>query len=105
FSTGMSGLMRAEKLSLAAWVAQSRLAELGILIPLETGVYEGQDTQNPDFQWRVEIQPLDWGYSSELQDSGWSLQRVDVVVRWPGALRDHQFVLTTLRLHTEEPGS
>lgn len=47
FSTGLSGLARTGKTAQAALIAQSRLAELGVLESLTAGEYSGttEDSQ------------------------------------------------------------
>lgn len=98
FSTGLSGLSRTGKTAQAALIAQSRLAELGIVTPLEEGEYDG-DTEDSQvkYRWRVRVLPFDWGYAAELREQGLEMYKVEVDVFWPATLGEHQYQLATLR--------
>lgn len=98
FSTGLSGLSRTAKTAQAALIAQSRLAELGIVEPLEGGEYSGisEDSQVP-YRWQVRVQPFDWGYAAELRERGLEMYKIEVDVFWPAALGEQQYQLATLR--------
>ncbi len=54
FGTGLGGLDRAERHALAALQARSKLAEVGVLIPLEAGRSEGELPEGG--RWSVEIE-------------------------------------------------
>lgn len=98
FSSGLSGLVRTERLAQAALLAQSRVAELGVSIPLEEGEASGngEDDFIP-FRWRVLITPFTWDYSADLHEQGMRLMRVDIEVFWPGIAGEHSYQLSTLR--------
>lgn len=98
FSTGLSSLSRTGKMAQAALIAQSRLAELGIVEPLEEGEYSGniEDSQVA-YRWRVRVQPFDWGYAAELMEHGLEMYKVEIDVFWPATLGEHQYQLATLR--------
>lgn len=96
FASGVRGLVRADQYSQAALVAQSRMAELGVTLPLQEGRLEGRD--NSGYAWSVAIAPLHWDFSQELQDQGRVLYRIDVKVNWQVAGRDRSFDLSSLRL-------
>lgn len=98
FGTGISSLSRAEKMAQAALVAQSRLAELGIVEPLLEGEYSGmtEDSQVP-FRWRVVVRPFEWGYAAELRERGMEMYMVEIDVFWPAAVGEHRYQLGTLR--------
>lgn len=99
FSTGLSGLSRTGKTAQAALIAQSRLAELGVVGPLEVGEYSGNAEDNQvAYRWQVRVQPFDWGYATELRVRGLELYKVEVDVFWPATLGEHQYQLTTLRI-------
>lgn len=80
FSSGMTGLARTDNLSKAALVAQSRLFEVGVTIPLAPGTYQGSDPAG--FRWQVDIQPLDWAYAAPLQEQNAALYNVVAHVAW-----------------------
>lgn len=98
FSTGLSGLARTDKTAQAALIAQSRLAELGVVQPLEAGEYgsDAEDNQVP-YRWQVRVRPFEWGYAAELREQGLEMYMVEVSVYWPATLGEHQYRLATLR--------
>ncbi|MDY0205308.1 MAG: type II secretion system protein [Pseudomonas sp.] len=102
FSTGMSQLVRADRISQAAIVAQSRLAEVGVVQPLQAAQYKGHDVLAPEFSWEINIEPFTWEFSEPLAQAGATLYRVDIEVFWPSGGKIHSFVLSSLRLGREE---
>ncbi len=98
FSTGMSQLVRADRISQAAIVAQSRLAEVGVVQPLQAAQYKGHDVLAPEFSWEINIEPFTWEFSEPLAQAGATLYRVDIEVFWPSGGKTHSFVLSSLRL-------
>ena len=57
FGSGLTGLERAEHHAQAALQARSKLAEVGVLIPLESGRHEGDLPEGG--AWSVAIESLD----------------------------------------------
>lgn len=102
FSSGMSQLVRADRISQAAIVAQSRLAEVGVVQPLQAARYEGRDTLQTDFRWQVDIVPFEWEVAGALADVGRTMYRVDVEVFWPAGAKTHSFMLSSLRLGQDQ---
>lgn len=102
FSTGLSSLARADRMSQAALVAQSRLAELGVLEPLQEGEVSGQDEQHSSYRWRVTVLPFAWEYAQALSQQNAILYKVDVEVFWPAGDKEHSFLLSTLRQAKQE---
>lgn len=106
FSTGLSGLSRVNKTAQAALVAQSRLAEVGVVVPLAEGEYEGHTEDNQvAYRWQVRVVPFIWGYSDALQEQGREMYKVEVDVFWPAPLGEHQYQLASLRIahHGDKP--
>jgi len=101
FSSGISQLIRADRVSQAAIVAQSRLAEVGVLQPLQAAHYQGSDKQQTDFSWQVDIVPFEWEFSGSLAEVGATVYRVDVEVFWSSGKKTHSFMLSSLRLGQE----
>lgn len=101
FSSGMTQLVRADRISQGAIVAQSRLAEVGVLQPLQAQSYEGRDDQFPDFHWQVNIVPFKWDIAQSLAEAGSTMYRVDVEVFWTRGLKTQSFMLSSLRLGQE----
>ena len=103
FSTGLSSLVRADRMSQAALVAQSRIAELGVIEPLQEGSVSGRDDQHSDYSWQINVQPFAWDYADAMAQQGSTLYKVDVEVFWPAGDKEHSFLLTTLKLVKQEP--
>ncbi len=103
FSTGLSSLARADRMSQAALVAQSRIAELGVVEPLQEGQVSGRDDQHGDYRWQINVQPFAWDYADATAQQGSTLYKVDVEVFWPTGDKEHSFLLTTLKLVKQEP--
>lgn len=101
FSSGMSQLVRADRISQAAIVAQSRLAEVGVLQPLQVMHYQGSDKQQADFSWQVDIVPFEWEFAGSLAQVGSTMYRVDVEVFWSSGNKTQSFMLSSLRLGQE----
>lgn len=98
FSTGLSGLSRTGKIAQAALVAQSRLAELGVVNVLEEGEYSGTaEDSEVEYRWQVRVHPFDWGYAAQLREQGLEMYKVEVDVFWPATSSDHHYQLVTFR--------
>lgn len=102
FSTGLSSLARADRMSQAALVAQSRIAELGVIEPLQEGSVAGRDDQHSDYRWQINVQPFAWDYADATAQQDSTLYKVDVEVFWPAGDKEHSFLLTTLKLVKQE---
>ncbi len=102
FSSGMSQLVRADRISQAAIVAQSRLAEVGVIQPLQAAHYEGRDQQSSDFSWQVNIVPFEWEFAAPLAAVGSTIYRVDIEVFWLSGEKTQSFLLSSLRTGQEE---
>ena len=79
--TGLAGVSRAEKHAVALLLAESKLAEVGVTVPLQSGRREGEFAS---FRWRTSIGPL-----APAVDSNPSVvqsYRVDVEVRETGVV-------------------
>lgn len=103
FSTGLSSLARADRMSQAALITQSRIAELGISEPIQEGEVSGRDEQHSDYRWRVSVHPFVWDYVDAGREQGRVLYKVDVEVFWPVGDKEHSFLLTTLKQVQQEP--
>lgn len=103
FSQGLSNLVRVDARAQAAIVAQSRLAELGVLTPLQAGVFRGLEVGAKEFRWTVSVAPLDWEYAGRVAEMGAVLYRVDVSVEWGEGRTANSFGLSTLRTFRESP--
>lgn len=99
FANGMSSWSRVDKMSQAAMIAQSRLAELSVQPVLVEGEYTGTTEDDVvEFSWQVRVRPLDWGYGDALLEQGQQLYKIEVDVDWPASLGAQSYRLETLRL-------
>jgi len=55
FETGLAGVSRAEKHAIGLMLAESRLAEIGTTVPLQTGHREGDFAA---YRWHTTIAPM-----------------------------------------------
>ena len=92
FQTGFRQSSTAEAITTATLLARSRLARVGIDLPLEIGETEEQATS--DFRVRTTIQPAEF----EETDLELIPLLVEVTVAWGPIERERQVALTTLRL-------
>ncbi|MEJ2404265.1 MAG: type II secretion system protein [Candidatus Thiodiazotropha sp.] len=90
-SSNSRGLVLAGKHSRAALIAESKLAEVGTLYPLEAGTQEG-DLED-GYHWRLSMveYPGETGY---LKDAAF---QVSAEVSWGPSPRTRRYVLTSLR--------
>ena len=97
FSTGLRGLEATETRVVAARLAQSKLAAIGIEEPLE----EGETTGAFDNGYRWETRISAFGDESPTQPRvSVRAYEVIVTVSWDRGLRQNAISLTTLRLAT-----
>ena len=96
FSGGMRNARLAEGYSRAVFLAESRLAAVGLEQPLVAGEVSGQ--VNPDLRWRVTINPFDDGGVAEQLVMPVRLYQVRVRVSWSDEGRQRQIELGSLRL-------
>jgi general secretion pathway protein I len=81
FETGLAGVSRAEKHAIGLMLAESRLAEIGTTVPLQTGHREGDFAA---YRWHTTIAPM--APAADTSTSVVESYRVDVEVRERGAL-------------------
>lgn len=102
FSQGLSNLRLVDQRAQAVLVAQSRLAEVGVVTPLRPGITQGVENGDQPFRWAVNVTPLDWEYAARVAAMGAVLYRVDVEVSWGARGSEKSLSLTTLRTFREE---
>lgn len=103
FANGISSWSRADNMAQAAMIAQSRLAEVGVLVPVQEADYSGTTADDRvEFRWQLRLRPLNWGYAGMLLEHDLVLFRVEVEVFWPAALGEHSYLLESLRLQRVE---
>lgn len=96
FMGGMRNARLADGYSRAVFLAESRLAMVGVERPLAPGEEGGR--VGPDLQWRVSVMPVDDAGAADRQLLPVRLYAVRVRVDWVEDGRDRQIALDTLRL-------
>ncbi|MGD8999178.1 MAG: prepilin-type N-terminal cleavage/methylation domain-containing protein [Granulosicoccaceae bacterium] len=96
FSTGLRNTSVAREHSHAIALAESRLAEIGAVEPLETGEWEGDfDDQ---YRWRIQVTDYPWNNEPAATLPPVVPYQVTVEVTWASLYRERSVALTTLRL-------
>lgn len=96
FFGGMRNGRMAGGYSRAVFLAQSKLAAVGVEQPLITGETSGQ--LDADLRWRITVNPYDDGGAADRLLMAQRLYQVQVVVSWSEESRQRQIALDSLRL-------
>ena len=97
FSTGLEGTRRVEAANTAAVMAESKLAMVGVEIPVRPGRSGGVEGEK--FTWDLEIAPYSEAEGIGETQPPLDILQVRVEVRWPGARgATETYTLHTLRL-------
>ena len=96
FTGGMRNARMSDSYSRAVFLAESRLAAVGVERPLVAGEDNGRVGQ--DLQWRVSVFPVDDAGAADRQLLPVRLYQVQVKVGWAEDGRDRQVVLDSFRL-------
>ena len=96
FFGGMRNARLADGYSRAVFLAQSKLAAVGVERPLMAGDANGQ--LGVDMRWRITINPYDDGGAADRLLMKQRLYQVQVVVSWSDEGRQRQIALDSLRL-------
>ena len=96
FFGGMRNARLAESYSRAVFLAESRLAAVGVEQPLAAGQVSG--VMGADMGWRITINPYDDGGAADRLLMAQRLYQVQVVVNWSDEGRQRQIALDSLRL-------
>lgn len=96
FFGGMRNARLAESYSRAVFLAESRLAAVGIEQPLAAGESSGQ--LGADLRWRVTVTPYDDGGAADRLLMTQRLYQVLVTVDWSEEGRQRQIALNSLRV-------
>ena len=101
FAGGLRNLGKMDEYVQAALVAESRLAEVGILYPVAPGEMEGLE-EGRKYRWHVTITPFEdpegLAVPQDAAQEGAPLYLVEVDVSWPGRRKPGHFVLRSLRV-------
>jgi len=95
FTGGMRNARLADSYSRAVFLAESKLAAVGVERPLLAGDDAGQMV---DMQWHVNVQPVDDGGVADRLLLPSRLYQVSVRVAWNEGGHDRQILLESLRL-------
>lgn len=95
FSGGLRNIQRSDDYGRALYLAESRLAALGVEQPLREGVMSGELDRR--FHWQVQVQPYRETATDESQLK-FVLYRATVAVGWDDGGRAHRLELSSLRL-------
>ena len=98
FATGLRSSSAAENYTIAALLAESKLAGIGVEEPLEEGDQSGEFDNG--FRWATNVRPYDDG-GPTLAPGAIQAFEVSVTVRWGGPMRERSVSLATLRLMAE----
>lgn len=96
FFGGMRNAQLASGYSRAVFLAQSKLAAVGVEQPLMAGDANGQ--LGVDMRWRITVNPYDDGGAADRLLMTQRLYQVQVVVSWSDEGRQRQIALDSLRL-------
>ena len=96
FFGGMRNARLADGYSRAVFLAQSKLAAVGVERPLMAGDANGQ--LGVDMRWRITVNPYDDGGAADRLLMAQRLYQVQVVVSWSDEGRQRQIALDSLRM-------
>jgi general secretion pathway protein I len=103
FSTGLRNVRVSEAYTMAALLAESKLAAVGIEEPLTAGATAG--VFDDRFRWRLDVQPYEPDRAEGPAEGGEGPVRayeVVVTVSWNEANEERSVSLTTLRLAPQD---
>ena len=96
FSNGLRGTGSAERHTVATLLAKSKLAEIGVIVPLEEGEESGE--YDSGFSWRYVISPHQAAAPEAHEGRANNALLVTVEVAWDAGRAEKRVSLTTLRL-------
>ncbi|MBZ0104732.1 MAG: prepilin-type N-terminal cleavage/methylation domain-containing protein [Sulfuricella denitrificans] len=96
FSGGLRNVRRSDDYSRALFLAESRLAALGVEQPLHEGGMSGELDRR--YHWQILVQPYREAVTTDETQLKVGLYRVMVVVNWDDGRQARHLELTSLRL-------
>ena len=96
FSTGLRAGVLSEEYARATALAESKLAELGRLGPIQETTEEGAFDEI--YRWQLDVNPPDWWEEVEREQIPVIPYEVHVTVLWTGPNRQRSLRLSTLRV-------
>ena len=98
FAGGLRNLGKMDEFVMAAMVAESRLAEVGILYPVAVGEMEGVE-EGDKYHWRISVAPFeDPDGLTLMPEQTPNLYLVEVDVNWDSGRKPGSFRLESLRV-------
>jgi general secretion pathway protein I len=98
FAGGLRNLGKMDEFVMAAMVAESRLAEVGILYPVAGGEMEGVE-EGDKYHWRISVVPFeDPDGLTLMPEQTPNLYLVEVDVSWDSGRNPGSFRLESLRV-------
>ena len=103
FAGGLRNLGKMDEFVMAAMVAESRLAEVGILYPVAVGEMEGVE-EGDKYHWRISVSPCaDPDGLAVMPEQSPGLYLVEVEVSWSAGRKPASFRLPSLRTKSPTP--
>ena len=96
FSRGLENTRVSEEYSRAVILAESKLAEVGVMEPLTVADLGGETEDG--FRWSAQISEHEWVGETEQGILPMHPYRITVNVSWDSAGRERQVELATLRI-------
>jgi general secretion pathway protein I len=96
FSGGLRNVGNSDDYSRALYLAESRLAALGVEQALSEGVTSGELDRR--FRWQIQVQPYREAATSDEAQLKYGLYRVMVTVGWGDGAKARRLELSSLRL-------
>ena len=93
FSTGLAGSQVTADYMTAAMIAEARLAEVGVVVPLRPGTAEGQAGER--FAWALEVERLPQDEDTPVMEAF----AVTATVLWRDGDDVRRFSLSSMRSH------
>lgn len=96
FSGGLRNVRRSDDYNRALFLAESRLAALGVEQPLHAGVMSGELDRR--YRWQILVQPYHEAVTAEESQLKVRLYKATVAVGWDDGGQMRHLELTSLRL-------
>ena len=95
FSKGTNAARLGDEYTQAVFIAQSRLASIGIESNPDIGEYRGRENNN--FHWVMTVRPYDPN-EDLLSDYGIAKREIEITVNWKSQGRNRSVNLNSIRL-------
>ena len=99
FGNSMRSVALSDEYSYAVKIAESQMATVGTVIPVESGTTSGSSGDR--FDWNITIEPTEFEYPEAAPPIPLYPYRIKVDVSWNSGSRERHFELTSLRFGKE----